>query len=344
MYLAKDLINGKKVYFIRESIEQNGVLSSRTLFELGPDPGRYIIYPGGTAFYIHGDIHDRLGELGVEPDNVALEQVFWPFLHPETRRVIEGFTRRNGRKESIREQNRRCETTPFHMFDMRRIHYLRFAQIDQTRLSRAPRKIYRPLLDKSRDEIEQYFMEQESVLDADEKKTYTYVIFNVAGHFPGEFSKKFPHALARDKVDEYFLEEVCRLDADASFWTGLPRSDALPSYLVRYVCWFFDHEFAQVRLMENLFSEWMDRHRQFTPPPQKSRMAADEASEVMGIPVESLSNMTVKNLTRQYRKMAKQHHPDQGGGHDRFIKLSEAYKALLRKIRGGKMRFSTSRG
>ncbi|MCU0598793.1 MAG: J domain-containing protein [Desulfobacterales bacterium] len=346
MYLARHYINGKIHYSIRESYPHAGGFKSRLLFELGPDPARYIVYPGGSSFYIHEDIYDRFEDLGVPSDNEALEGIFFPFLSHQTRRVIDGFShKRKGSAygKSLRGEILRCDTEPFHMFDRRRMHYLRFGELDQSRIFRAPKKIYRQLLDKSRDEIEQLFINMEKDLRATEKKTYAYVIFDVAGHFPGNFSRRFPQALPQAQVDECFLEEVCRINEDIKFWAGFDRINRLQDYLVRYVCWFFDNDFEEVRLMENLFSEWMDQRRFFRPPPPRASMPVDEAMTVMGITQEEFSAMTIKILTRQYRKMAKTVHPDKGGQHEKFIKLNQAYSDLLRvlKTKTSGQRFTT---
>lgn len=345
MYLARKHINNRIHYSIRESYKEAGCFKSRDLFDLGPDPTRYIVYPGGSSFYIHEDIYDRLSGLGVKADNDSLEIIFFPFLNHQTRRVIEGFSHKSRGshcRETLREQVRRCEAVQFHLFDRRRMHYLRFGELDQSKIFRTPPKIYRQLLDKSRDEIEQLFIEMERDLRATEKKTYTYVIFDVAGHFPGIFSKKFPQALPQEQVDEFFLDEICRINDDQQFWAGLDRDSRLPEYLIRYVCWFFDNEFEEIRLMGNLFSDWMDQRRTFRPP-VRDTMPVDQALAVMGISKEEMPSLTIQILTRQYRKMAKTHHPDKGGKHEKFIKLNHAYSNLLRalKSKNGRETYST---
>ncbi len=347
MYLAQKQINGKTHYIIRESIDDGEYRVSRDLFDLGAHPEQYVVYPGGNAFYIHEDVCEQLVQIGVAPDNDELEKLFWPFLRYETRRVIEGFTHKaTGNRTLIKDQCRLCETAPFHLFDQRRMHYLRFGELDQSRLGRVPKKIFREFLDKSRDEIEQLFLTMENVLDANEKKTYAYVIFDVPGYFPGGLSRKFPQALDQDKVDEYFLKQVCLLHTDDTFWAGMKRSDTLSGYLVRYVCWFFDHAYADSRYLDELVYDWMARHRDFRPPRPPSNMALDDALSVMGMKKAELAGLTVKTLTRRYRKMAQKMHPDAGGGHNRFIKLTQAYEDLLRKVRGRgkKSGYSTQRG
>ncbi|MFP4476585.1 MAG: J domain-containing protein [Desulfatibacillaceae bacterium] len=340
MYLAKHRKHGINRFFIRESFNDGTRLASRDLFDLGSDPTDYLVYPGGTSFYIHEQVYDRLRDLGVEPDEDELEKVFWPFLDPETRRVIDGFShggaaKRAERRKRIKKQCARCENQDFHMFDKRRVHYLRFGELDQSRIARAPKKLYRHLLDKSRDEIEQYFMESESCLRRHERKTYAYVIFDVPGRISGIVARKVPGALPREQIDDCFLEQLCEVNSDAGFWAGMGDDPGrVRDYLVRYVCWFFDNDFERSQYMEDLFQDWIARHRRFSPPPPRNTMAVDEAVAAMGITPEEFSGMNVKTLTRQYRLMAARVHPDKGGDHDTFVKLGQAFEGLLRKLKG----------
>lgn len=342
MYLARKRVWGNAGYVIRETVYDDGCLSSRDLFDLGPDPARYVVRPGGNAYYIHEAVCDRLSDLGVEPDPGELERVFWPFLPYETRRVIEGFShaaRQGGRARSLREQARRCETAKFHGFDQRRIHFLRFGQLDQTGLGRVPKKVFRRLLGKSRDEIEQYFLFEESCLRARERKSYVYVIFNLPAHFPGVVSRAVPGALPMDSLDQCFLEEICGLNEDPGFWEGFPQrrkpGKGLNEYLIRYACWFFDTDFEQSRYMEDLLADWIARHRGVRPPPAGPSMPTEEAAEVMGLATAALASITVAELTRQYRKMARTAHPDRGGSHEAFVRLGRAYGDLLRAVKAG---------
>lgn len=349
MYLAREIVNGRRCFYIRESYPDQGVIKSRTLFELGARPDQYIFYPGGTAFYFDEALHEALEKKGVAADSESLEQIFWPFLRPETRRVIEGFTHKNSpgrRRETIREACLRCETASFHLFDRRRMHYLRFGQLDQSKILRAPKKIYRSLLDKSRDEIEQQFLQMEDVLNAGEKKTYAYVIFDVPGQFAGDLARNYPQALSQEKVDDCFMAAVCRLHADETFWAGMARGDKLHDMLVRYVCWFFDNDYAETRYLEQMLYDWMARHRDFRPPRPQPSMPLADALSVMEIQEKELAGLTVKTLTRQYRYMARKFHPDTGGGHNRFIRLNQAFEDLLRHVRArsGPAKYHTRRG
>ncbi|MDY6823731.1 MAG: hypothetical protein SWH68_08060 [Thermodesulfobacteriota bacterium] len=282
MYLARKRINKKIHYIIRESVADGDTFKSRDLVELGTAPENWIVYPdNGYAFYFDEALCDALEAKGMEPNNEALEQVLWPFIDPESRRVIEGFSRPPaGRQTLRRKQKQRCQTEAFHMFDKRRMHYLRFGEMDQSRLHRAPKTLYRRLLEKSRDEIEQQFMEMEQVLQAHEKKSYAFVIFNLAGNFSSEIARQFPQALPQEKVDDCFLDAVCRLNADPSFWADLETGDALNEYLARYVCWFFDGDFDGGRYLVDLIWQFKRRHHGFQPPPPRETMSMEEGEAV----------------------------------------------------------------
>ena len=104
MYLAQKYINGQTCYFIRESYSNGDFFLSRELIELGPDPGRYIIYPGGNSFYIDEIIADKINDLGRQADPDQLEDIFWRFLNPEIARVLEPFRSREKRHQAHRRK------------------------------------------------------------------------------------------------------------------------------------------------------------------------------------------------------------------------------------------------
>ena len=49
--------------------------------------------------------------------------------------------------------------------------------------------------------------------------------------------------------------------------------------------------------------------------------------------LDSLENLTHKDLKSRFKKLAKETHPDQGGDHYEFIELKNAYDLLLSKIK-----------
>jgi hypothetical protein len=64
MYLARFLHSGLFSYQIRQSVPDNGVYVSRTLYDLGTYPGTFIVYPGGNSFYLDQDMVETIEKRG----------------------------------------------------------------------------------------------------------------------------------------------------------------------------------------------------------------------------------------------------------------------------------------
>ena len=332
MYLASIKISDQIHYFIRESFRQAEHFLSRDLFELGPDPARYIVYPGGNAFYIDESIEDRLAELGIESCPDELEDIFWRFVRPDIRRVLEPFRRRQDRHRAVRRKKRPAEeldASP-HIFDKRRLHFLRLGLTDQRQLDRMPPKFFRILFNKSRDEIEQGFMDLEAELAPREYKTYTYTIFNLQQFFYESYAKNHPEMLGQDKVDAHFIEQVCRLNSDRNFWAGMKTDSRLHGYLVRYVLMYFDYEYAPGSFMEDYLRQFINNHRDYRPPFKSATLTLKNASTVFGETKEALKKMNRRELVRLYRRKAQKLHPDKGGDQRAFVGLTEAYHDLMK--------------
>jgi hypothetical protein len=295
-----------------------------------------VVYPGGHAFYIDEVVNERLASLGVEPSADEIEDVFWPFVKPEIRRVIEPFRTRGKARRKVpkttpeEEDEIRAQATEF---DKRRIHYLRSGRMDQAGLGRMPIKLYAWLLAKSRDEIEQRFMKMERCLEPWELKTYTFVIFDLQRFFTQSWAKKIPQGLSQEKLDSHFLEEICRLNADPYFWTGEETGGFLHEYLRRYVVMFFDNPFRQGTFLEDHVREFMDARRGWKFPESKRAMTLTEASSIFGVAKDILESMSRRGVVKLFRRMAQKLHPDKGGKHEEFVKLADAYKELLRRKR-----------
>jgi hypothetical protein len=336
LYLAQRTIKGGRHYSIRESYKDGDLFRSRELFVLGSNPARYIIYPGGQAFYIDEVVEDSLASLGVEPSADEIEDVFWPFVKPEVRRAIEPFRARGkarGKKAKItpkEEEQIRAQATEF---DKRRIHYLRSGRMDQAGLGRMHLKLYGWLSAKSRDEIEQRFMKMERRLDPSELKTYTFVIFDLQRFFTQSWAKRIPQGLSQEKMEAHFLEEICRLNSDSSFWAGEEKVDSLHEYLRRYVVMFFDNPFMEDTFLRDHIREFMDGHRKWRFPERKRTMNLTEASSIFGVAKDVLESMSRRGVVRLFRRMAQKLHPDKGGKHEEFVKLADAYRALLKRKR-----------
>jgi hypothetical protein len=332
LYLAEKIVFGKTKYYIRESYKKDDCYSSRDLFCLGQFPQKYIIYPGGRSFYIDSTIEEALLRQGKKPSVDELEDVFWPFLDPVIRRSVEPFKSRGRRSSTVkylsRQQKQRLHADT-HIFDKRRLLYLRFGQRALGCESRTPIGLIKKLTQKSRDEIEQYFIQEEKFLKPIERKIYVYGIFDIQGFFREFTAKKQPQSLDQTQVDQYFIEELCCLNASSDFFKPDSPPHSLHEHLQRYVVMFFDHEYGPSTLLRDYIQDFINRHRVYTPPPPKVDM--DAASGIFGIKKEILTAMTTDGLTKLYRRRAQKLHPDVGGDHEQFIQLQQAYQQLLMK-------------
>jgi len=336
MYLAYNIINQQKHYFIRKSVCADGVYVSRELMSLGPDPSSYIVYSGGSSFYIHEHVEERLCSQGVDSDYDLLENIFWPFVRQDIRRALRGFF---SRKESSKAK---AELTiqeddfirdHLHPVDKRRYNYLRLGELDQSRLTKIPNKFYRSLTFKSRDELEHLFMDMESRLEPKELSLYVYSFLYLRRFFSEIIAGRMPQGLDQQKLEDLFISEICALNNDKLFWKGENKPGNLHSCLIRYVIMFFDYPLASDSFIHEHMRDFIagTRQRSRAFPVKKPDFTSDEASRMMGVTIRTLNAMTKKELTRIYRSRVMEMHPDKGGDHERFIKLTEIYRALLKR-------------
>ena len=332
MYLAQININGITHYYLRESFRDGGHFLSRDLIDLGTDPAEHIIYPGGNAFYIDPVIEDHLDELCVIFQDSDLEDIFWRFLDPDFQRVLEHFRHREAllrKSRKSREKPAKAES-PVHVFDKRRLHYLKFGRMEQGYLWRVPEKMFNVLRNKSRDEIEQLFLDMERQLNPREYKAYNYVIFNINQFFNESFAKKRPQYLKQSDVDDHFIEEICRLNRDLAFWAGMQTGSRLHEYLVRYILMYFDYDFASRSWMEDYIHNYINSRRDYQSPFKTGSVTLDEASSIFGETKDALKTMRRQELVRIFRRRAQELHPDKGGDQEKFVELNHAYHMLLR--------------
>ena len=335
MYLARRPVHNRIHYIIRETFRDGDLYRSRDLLELGEEPRKFIIYSGSYCFAIDERITRGLRRQGVEPDPFELEKLFYPFLDPLVRERIDGFADRqkyrNWKPASAEIRQEILART--HEFDRRRAHFLRFGQVDQRRLNRCA-ILYRKLLDRSRDELEQYFIGEERVLGPHEYKLYMYTIFDLQRFFNESYAHTMPQALNVEKMDEFFLRQICRLDRDEEFWLGMERGACLSEYFVRYIIMYFDYSFANGLGAEDYIRDFMDSRRRFIPPKAGRRMSMSEAATVFGLTRSELSSLNGAELKKLFRRKARELHPDQGGSHEDFIELANAYQEMLRTKAG----------
>jgi hypothetical protein len=331
LYLAQKTIRGRPHYFIRQSYRKDDIYLSRDLFDLGTNPTKYIVYPGGNAFYIDGIVTNSLDALGVQVNDEQLEDIFWRFLRPDIQRVLEPFRRREKRsKANQRAKENENVIVLHHLFDKRRIYFLKFGRMDQRNLGRLPLKLFRRLRNKSRDEIEQKFIEMERILRPSEYKAYTYAIFNLQHFFSEWFAKETPQMLDQQKVDEYFLDQICTLNQDKAFWFVRHSEAQLHEYLQRYLFMYFDYEYAPRSFMEEYIRNFINNHRDYRAPYKTSSISLDEASTIFDETKAALKEMNRRSLARLYRRRAQRLHPDKGGDQEKFVRLTRAYQELLK--------------
>ena len=332
MYLARKNIKGVPHYSIRQSYRDGDHFLSRELVDLGTHPAEYIIYPGGNAFYIDPMIEVQLDQLGVIPHINDLEDIFWQFLDPTIQRALEYFRHRekNVRKGNLTKEKSQKTQPGVHTFDKRRLHYLKFGRMEQGYLWLIPDKVFNILHHKSRDEIEQQFLEMEQQLNPREYKAYAYVIFNINQFFTESFSKKRPQYLKQSDVDGYFIDEICKLNQDRAFWTGMPNKSSLHDYLIRYILMYFDYDYAPRSWVEDYIRHFINSHHDYQMPFNEGSVTMDKASSIFGESKAALKKMNRKELVRLFRHRALELHPDKGGDHEKFVELTQAYHVLLK--------------
>jgi hypothetical protein len=326
MYLANITPHTRPHYVIRETYRSGRHLLSRDLCDLGPHPWRHICYPGGNAFYVDEAIEATVRRNGGRPGIHDLEELLWDFVKPDIRHAV-GHFRCRSRKPRVESGAPRGAT---HVFDRRRMYYLRCGKMDQGGLGRVPERLFRPLAGKSRDEIEQLFIAMEHQLRAHECKAYLFTVFDLQRHFSECFARTTPQWIDACRIDECFESELCALHADAAFWDGMAPGAHLHAYLARYAIIFFDNEFSRPNVLEQMLNDYINQHRQFRWPQSTKSVSLREASEVFEASSETLGRMSRVEITRCYRRLAQRLHPDKGGDQDRFVRLTEVYHSLLR--------------
>ncbi|MCF8062683.1 MAG: hypothetical protein K9M82_09225 [Deltaproteobacteria bacterium] len=338
MYLKCACRRGRNHYLICESYAAGELWRHRVLKDLGPDPGAWIDYPGGNSFHVREGLEEELRDLGGDVSDDALEALFLPFLDPRIRRIVEQFQRYDPSKKpwkaySRDELFRRQQS--LHDFDKRRLHYLRCGRVDIGNLDARPWPFLNVLIDKSRDEIEAVLEEMERELPPWEIRPYLYTALRCQTRFSHLMTRNQPEALDPERVDAVFLEDLCRLNRDPRFFLGV--EDHLPNdlhaYLVRYAILYFDSEFERSAPGRGYVEDFIRKHRFYAPPRRSGGF--DEAEKAacrrLGIKPEKLRGMSRRELTRRYRRLAMECHPDRGGESEAFVKLQASYERLLRR-------------
>lgn len=333
LYLHRSVLKSPVRYSLHLSYWNSSTdnFSTTELMDLGALPEKFLHYPNDTCFHLDPDMTYQIDKLCGRDMESRLEELLWPFVDPSVQFKMEHFFSRgkNSRRFKAGLKLLSCDNKPVHSFDKRRLHFLRFGATDQGRIFQMPPRLEAKLLNRSRDELEQYFLEEEARLREFELKSYLYASLNLQSHFTEPFARSIPQALAPDKIDEAFLKELCRLNEDRAFWQERTDYSSLPTYLIRYLILFFDSNFPRSNQSFKEAQDFQDTHRQFRWPKRKEKVSHSEISVIFEVSEETLQNADKKEITRLYRKTAKSIHPDTGGDHEEFVRLTEAYEELL---------------
>jgi hypothetical protein len=106
--------------------------------------------------------------------------------------------------------------------------------------------------------------------------------------------------------------------------------ERLHEYLVRYVIMFFDGEYARSPFLDEFVQNFINSRRHHRTLTRKRKVSLDEASTIFGVSKDALKKMNRRDLSRLYRRTAQKLHPDKGGDHDRFIRLTAAYHGMMK--------------
>ena len=332
MYLATLTRGQTKHYEIRQSLpgDDHRYLEYQVVFDLGGDPGRYIERLSDDICYFSAELEDRLQQETSEDASLILEELLWDFLPAEEQTRLSIFRHRGkARVSALSEGERSAIEKDIHLFDRRRLYYLRYGAVDQSRIFRLNPKLYRPLLNKCRDEREFYLLDLEKALQHNELRTYVFAIFDLQRHFTESFSATMPEALNQIDIADFFIEEICSLNDDISFWRTGTGGTSLHDHLIRYMIMFFDHGYGRRSLFDDFVREFMGRHRAFSWPEKKPAVSTGQAEKIFQRKWQKLQKMSRREMTRLYRERAKELHPDSGGNHEQFIELNGAYASLM---------------
>lgn len=332
MYIARTLSQGKQWFVLRESYQSGPWISSRDIIDLGTDLDPYIVYSGRQSFYIHEDLDEKLRSLGFCLKPGEIEDVFWPYVHPKIQSHLT-HTHRHRRGLS-RPGAQFTPTLPsqVHTFDRRRFLFLKTGQSDLSQVDRLPSKYFQKMANQSRDELEHHFLCQEWDLKENELKKYVFSIFNLYEAFSRSQLFGGDHSLNEEDVDRAFLKSFCMLSSDPLFFMTPQPEKTLLEHLDRYLFFFFDNEFPEVRLGSRGRSRTAHHPKNF--PSRATRASDEQIFRLFGLGKNAVQNLSRTELIRIYRQRALVLHPDKGGDHELFILLTTLYRTLLK---GGKI-------
>lgn len=320
MYVAVVREKGRARYELRRTVPLGGALGFETVADLGTDPGSMVRF-GRFGMSYAEELLDVLVGFGADMDRV--DEAFSRFA-PQG---YTGFSSRGGSWRRTTPTSAQVEEIgALHAFDRRRMAFLRSGEVNLSRIGEVNPRLFKGLVGKSRDELEQMFLHLERELPQDEARAYVHAALNLQRHFTSLVARTNPEALDQDRLDEAFMIEYCALVQDEAFGFGLPGG--AQRYLRRYACMHFDCDFPAVDGFRRIFEAFMNDFRRHRPRPKP--VAPERVRELFGLDMAEIRKLTRREFARVFRKKAMSMHPDQGGDHDAFVELLETYKRMVR--------------
>jgi hypothetical protein len=333
MYLATTAIAGITSYQIRQSYEDldSGRFLHRLVFDLGPNPTDYLEVIDEVAVWFSTELEQAVSRHTEADPALLLERLLHGFLPRATRDHLNRFSRTERFVPGVLTARQQQEIDrQIHLFDRRRLYYLHYRAIDQSRLFTMRERVCRPLLGQSRDEREYYFQARETSLSPGEYRKYLYGIFQLQRFFSQIFAGWLPEALPEDEVADRFVEMLCELNHSPSFWSGEPTTNELHPHLRRYLVMFFDYSPERPSFEQEFVRRFMGSHRTFRWPKHAPTVSDERTRAIFGKSPDELRKMGKQELTRLFRQKAMQLHPDRGGDQQSFVELTEVYSSLRR--------------
>lgn len=333
MYLAK-LQHGSTIHYqLRQSfVSEKELHDYEVIFDLGIQPSDYFsILEDHIVIFADILLQTLSKTLGKDPETL-LEKLLFEFFPQSVQQKLSTFKDRAAvYRGALTIDEKKAIQTQVHIFDRRRLYYLRYGAVDQSRLSKLHEKCCRPLLGQSRDEREYYFAAEEKVLEPGSYFQYIFAIFNLQTHFQQSFAPWLPEALAMDEVADQLTKVICTVQKDRTFWQAQTGGDFLHTHLTRYLWMFFDFVPHRPSFQRDFARAFMGNHRTFKWPEKKIEVPPEKIEEIFGLSHSHLITLKKEELTRLYRKKAMELHPDKGGDAEQFIILTEVYTTLLGK-------------
>lgn len=320
MYVAVLRDRGRPRFELRRTMPREEGLGFEVLADLGTDPSKAVLF-GRFGMSYAEELLEVLAHLDLDPD--ALDGAFAPF-------APQGYKPSADRgkvwRRTVLTRAQEDEILALHPFDRRRMAFLRSGEVNLSRIDEVNPKMFRGLVGKGRDELEQLFLRMERELPLREARSYVHAVFNLQRHFADITARSMPEALDPGRLDEAFLHEFCAILGDPSFGRGLPTGPE--AYLRRYALLHFDFDFPAADGFRRIYEDFMNDFRRL--PPRPKPVEPERVRELFGLTMAEIGRMSKREFARVFRKKAMSMHPDKGGDHDAFVELLETYKRMIR--------------